>query len=266
MIVNDIYLQVCDVLLEPGGLALGVLTEAQFLEYFADTATEFTQQSTLVKKWVNLPISIGVSEYTAPDSVQNVEEALLSSRYLHEETAYDLDKMFLDWKASSSSAPSLWHQDRLGLQRIEIVPDPLVAGYTIAVSADFYGTLSATSGGVDFLVTVSAPFYGTVAGYSGPIYLEPLGPVLGTIGAIETSTGNLNLVASVKPLKNGYQLGDLIEIVPDSFTQYLKWGVLAKVFSADMESKDTLRARYCQARWEEGIGLARAISTEAMED
>lgn len=52
-------------------------------------------------------------------------------------------------------------------------------------------------------------------------------------------------------------------IVPDIFWPYLKYGVLAKVWSKDGETKDPRRAAYCEKRFARGvaygIGLARAI-------
>jgi hypothetical protein len=46
-------------------------------------------------------------------------------------------------------------------------------------------------------------------------------------------------------------------VVPDIFTMYLKYGVLARAFSKDGEQRDDLRAKFCQKRFDFGVMLAR---------
>lgn len=62
-------------------------------------------------------------------------------------------------------------------------------------------------------------------------------------------------------------------ITPDIFTMYLKYGVLARVFSKDGEQRDDLRAKFCAKRFEFGVMLARmflfaseTLATEMEED
>lgn len=49
--------------------------------------------------------------------------------------------------------------------------------------------------------------------------------------------------------------------VPDDWTPYIFWGVLAQMFGKSGEASDPQRAAYCQARYEEGIELARLLSS-----
>jgi hypothetical protein len=46
-------------------------------------------------------------------------------------------------------------------------------------------------------------------------------------------------------------------VLPDIFTMYLKYGVLARAFSKDGEQRDDLRAKFCQKRVDFGVMLAR---------
>jgi hypothetical protein len=44
------------------------------------------------------------------------------------------------------------------------------------------------------------------------------------------------------------------------------YGMLAEVFRQDGELKDTMRANYCDARYQEGVNIAKAIiDSEVME-
>jgi hypothetical protein len=45
--------------------------------------------------------------------------------------------------------------------------------------------------------------------------------------------------------------------IPDEWTVYIKWGVLADMLSKEGEANDPQRAAYCNKRWSEGVSLAR---------
>lgn len=47
--------------------------------------------------------------------------------------------------------------------------------------------------------------------------------------------------------------------VPDDFSQYVMWGALADLLSADGQARDFTRAAYCTQRYAEGVALAGAF-------
>ena len=47
--------------------------------------------------------------------------------------------------------------------------------------------------------------------------------------------------------------------VPDDFTWGVKWGALADLLSQDGQARDTVRAQYCEQRYQECVQLARAF-------
>lgn len=49
--------------------------------------------------------------------------------------------------------------------------------------------------------------------------------------------------------------------IPDDFTWVVKFGALAELLNADGPAKDPRRAAYCQARWQEGIAMARVAES-----
>lgn len=267
MTINDLYSQVCTVLLEdlPTGLTTGVLTQAQFLDYAADVIYEFVQKAGLVKRPVSLPVVAGTSTYAEPDFLMQVQEALYNERYIHRETGLSEDFLVYNWRGKSGS-PSAWHEDRLAVKNIELLPNPSLAGNTVGTSAALFGTISSTASATDFNIVATTALFGVIASYTGPVYLSTPVAAFGTIANMVPSTANLTMLGTIKPLQKSFALTDLIEIVPDSFFPYLKYGVLAKVFSMDGEVKDVLRARYCNARFQEGINIAQAVSQELLED
>ena len=49
--------------------------------------------------------------------------------------------------------------------------------------------------------------------------------------------------------------------VPDDFAWVVKWGAMADLLGRQGESIDAQRAQYCEARWDEGIAIARQFTS-----
>lgn len=265
MTVNDVYSDVCAVLLEDDGLTLGLLTEADFLSVFTNVIQDWCQATGLVKVIANVAAVASTGEYTVPDYEMQVQEVFFNEKYIHRESANALDHLRRNWKAETAAAPQDWHEDRLPSKGVRLRPIPNADGYTVATFTPLYGTISAMSGGVNIRLLCPTGLYGTISSYTSAVYVEAAGPLFGTIASLTPTTKNLKLIGTAKPFLKTWALTDYIECVPTSFLHYLKYGVLAAVFSSDSELKDPLRARYCQARWEEGVGLASAVSQEGLE-
>lgn len=264
MKVQDIYDDVCNALLEPNGLVLGMVTEDDFLRFYGEVYQDFLQGAGIIKKLANVVTVSGTSIYEKPEYAMEAEEAAYDRNYLHREDAFTLDALSASWK-NQSGPPRRWHEDRLEVRHFEIQPVPARSGYSVTMAASLYGTISAKSLPVDFDVSVSAPLYGVIGGFSGPIYLEAGAWGLGTIADLVPDSLNVTLTATVKPLGIAWTLNDFIEAIPNSFAIYLKWGVLQTIFSMDGETKDEQRAAYCSARFQEGINLSQAISQAVLE-
>lgn len=262
--VNDVYLDCAAVLLEPNGLITGVYTEEQFLLDFREVLWDFLQRAGLVKALLNQVVTSGTATVTVPDYAMNVEQALFSGRFLHYATALEMDNLIPKWR-SESGTPKRWHDDRLPVKTIGLQPTPSASGDYVTFSAPMYGMISSTSLPVTLDLAYSASLRGTMAGFSGAPFVETIVPLYGTVGAMVPSAGNVTLLAPIKPIRRDYLLTDAIEVLPDSFLPYLKYGVLAYVFGRDGETRDKLREQYCQARFSEGTNIAQAISLEALE-
>ncbi len=271
--VNDIYTQICDTLLEPllstlpnTGLQTGMLTVQQFLDFFSDTFRDFAQQSGLIKKLFIIPVVANTNVYQEYDQQMEVEDVFYNERYLSPTDLYNLDALFVNWR-TAIGPPQTWNEDRVNVKNIQIVPNPQITGFTVGTTSNFFGTLSAVADPLDFNITTSANFFGTISSYTGPAYIDPIAGMYGTISVIVPSAGNLMMSSTAIPTyTKTYALTDIIQGIPDSFTVYLKYGVLERVFKMDGEMKDSLRERYCKARFQEGVSLARAIMQQVDEE
>lgn len=264
--VQQIYDRVSETLLEPNGLVLELYTEEQFLLDMWQVVGDFMQRTGLMRFLINLRCVAANTSIGYPDYAFDVQEVLYDDRYLRRESGTSLDNLQRNWRNETSSRPERWHEDRLPIKTIQVQPTPTITGGTVMTSADFYGTLSSTAGASTFEFQTTAPFYGTIASYTSPIYVEVPGRLLGTISALVSSSMNTTLLSTLRPMVNSFELADTIDFLPESFVGYLTYGVLAKVFARDGETRDAAREKYCTARFDEGIMLATAISDESEQE
>jgi len=243
-----------------------VYTDAQFLLDVWQVVGDFMQRTGLLRFLVNLNVTAGTSSIGYPDYAMDVQEVLYDDRYLRRESGTSLDNLQWQWKNTTSSRPERWHEDRLPVKTVQIQPKPTITGGVVLASTPFYGTISSTSGAATIEFTAATPLYGAIASYSSSVYVEVPGRMLGTIGGMVSSAMNATLLSTLRPMVNSFALTDTIDFLPDSFLGYIAYGVLAKVFSRDGETRDQAREQYCTARFEEGISLATVISDESQQE
>lgn len=109
--------------------------------------------------------------------------------------------------------------------------------------------------------------FGTVCGFNGNPYAEASNPGFGIICDMVPSTANLSMIGTALPFNiANLSINDWIELVPDGLTQYLKYGILARMFSSDAETRDDQKSQYCQSRYMEGVSILSAIMNEDVEE
>lgn len=98
----------------------------------------------------------------------------------------------------------------------------------------------------------------TANAQSPEVYMEDHLPSL-TIAVEPTPTdaGEMEMIA----ITQGTQVdgSGILLSVPDDFTPYLAWGVRADMLAGEFEGNDPVRAAHCEARFTEGIELARIL-------
>lgn len=121
--VQQIYDRVCDVMLEPGGFQLGIVTEQQFLDLFAVVILDLEQRAPLDKKIFTEMISAGYTEYVVPEDIMVPELCFVAGRLIEKVTEAELASMQFEWRRQWGP-PKQWHEDNLDVKRVQIFPRP----------------------------------------------------------------------------------------------------------------------------------------------
>lgn len=269
MILNELYLQVTEVLLEPGGFQTQIWTVQSFLDAYRDVVVDFLQRTGMYKKITCVVQEFGIGQYTFQDFCAEIQHMFSDEKALFRGDVDDLDAAMHDW-IGQVRTPQQWRDDQLPMKTAEVYPAPAINGneFTTPNPNGYLGTLSKVIGGdVDIVAQTSPvviPFLGTISRNDGTMYLESAGPFLGTIANIIETKTNIAAVATATLFNQPVTLNSTIELVHDSFVPFLKAGILAKLKSCDSEGKDDLGAKFCAELYENGIELGKAIMEEAM--
>lgn len=302
--VQDCYQTVCWVLLEDTGLALGIVTQANFLTLFADVLLDFVNRTGLVWEIFTQQLNFNQSPYLFPPQINEVKEAFVGGVQLDHTSLPDLDAWLYNWRAFMD-IPQYWHEDGLPPKTIELAANPNYTGAGYLMPVDItaqppygvFGVFNAappivSSGTVDTSGTAvtwtSGDIFNTGWGAYYPVLniviagvIWPISAVAGTTGltlAISAGTqsgaaysvtvpqdGNLTVVGTKGLVTNVFALDDVIPVVPDSFCPALAYGILARIFSQDGEAKDLQRAQYAQARYSEYANAGAAVAGQVLE-
>lgn len=267
--VCDVYSEIVDVLLEPEGPTTGVITREQIIEYILNAASDFLQETGLILKLCNIQSLAFIGVYEQPDNLLMADLAMYNDSSLETYDKFQLDNADNNWRNVKPGKPMGFVQDEIEVKQIEFFPKPQFTGRKVEESTGlgFYGTLSSVEDGPDFSIEFTEPFYGVISGtFQSQAYLEGMGACVGTISSMCGSGRNFTLIGATMPQSDipVDQYHQIIEGIPYSFVQYIKYGALARIFSTDGELKDIQRAKYCDARFTEGKNIARVIMQESV--
>jgi hypothetical protein len=263
-----IYQQCAKILLEDGGFQLGLITDDQFWRYAAEVEVDFMSKTGLRWKIFNVPLNFGIPAYSYPEQVCEIQSAVGAENYLFETSDFFLSNTNREWQTEMGT-PEAYREDAIALQRIQVTPTPNVEGNQVITFAGQpgYGIISVVSNPNDFniLADPATPGLGVINGFNGNPYLDSTNFGYGVLASMVPSTGNLELFATALPYNvTGIGPDSYIESMPDSLTPYLKYGILAKIFSADSELKDEAKANYCEARYTEGCNFVGAVMSQIL--
>ena len=270
--VAEIYQDVVNVLLEPAGFqTLGIMSLTDFTNLLKDVMEDFLVRTGSIKKLVNIPSQFGVSTYPEPDNIMEVQAVHFDNAYVYESSGWFQDYANSQWQ-SDQGFPERWREDELPPKSIELGPTPVTTGRQVTPTPPNpgYGQIAAVSNTNDFgLLGPAAGGYGVINGFSGILpggvtsaYANAINPGYGTVAIMCASNTNLQLVATVQPTSYPQTLYDYIAFVPDSFTPYLKYGVLEKIFTGDGEYKDNSRAAFCRQVYTQGVNMTASLMQE----
>ena len=238
--VNDLYVQCCLDWNEDGGLVLGIVTVAQFIDICNEVTLDFLTQTGIIRRIYTVTVEAGVSQYTLPDDLMRADDCFIAGRYLEQTTVQSLNNNQRNWRRELG-LPKAWHGDMLPIKTIEIAPIPSYNGDYIPgpnepnpphAAYDQFWASAVPSGG-------------------GPAVVES--------PAVHR---DLTIVGPRKPTLVA-ALTDPIPLLPDDIAlSYLGWGILERVYGSDCELKSELGQQYAKSMYDEGVNLMRAISGE----
>ncbi len=266
MIVRDIYDRVTSDLLERGGFRLGIVTDAEFLSHYSDTANDFLQQSQIARHITCQPLQYGIDRYDLPGWMNTGDDLLIDEATIRGSSESDIADFNQRWRNQLGPVRA-WGQDKMRMSTVRLFPAPAKDGpqVTMAGASVLQGVIGSVVDG-DISVTATAAMLGTIGGESGSVAIMFAGPMLGIIGDIRSSKGNIAVLGKASLFEREVTLDSPIELLLDTFAVYLIYGILAKIFGTDGETKDELRRDYCRARYDEGVMLAQAIMNEDMQE
>lgn len=283
------------------GLSLGVVSEQDFFNLLSDVLQDFILRTGLVYSIFTQQLNAFVPTYQNPNDMNEVKVAFVGGQYIDHLAMFDLDDWQYQWEASSGT-PEYWVLDGQPPKTLQVAPNPNYSGasyvmpvgpnvttpvgiygqFNGATPGQYTGTLvvSGTNGtwlsGNNFDVNWSVNYYPppnmTINGIAYPLasVTSPTALVFTVAPSVGVYTwtvnisqdGNLTLIGPTGLDAVTFTLNQVIPVVPDSLTPALSYGVLARIFSADSETKDLQRAYYCQARYEEFCRIGSSISGE----
>jgi hypothetical protein len=263
-LVNDIYIDVCDILLEPSGLSLGLLTEPQFLQYLRGTLDDFLGRTGLVKAIAVMPQEYGQPQVTLPDWISQPDAAFSDGVAIRRDFEGDISSIDRNWQ-SKIGPPRSWRQDKQYPNQVSLFPAPAVVSPLSPNSPPpgQYGAVIAWA--PEQSLTAIQAFIGTMIQTNGTAAFTSPGVFFGSTPINQFSRGNVCAIGPVGLLSENISLNSPIEALTDDWTYFLKYGVLEKIWLSDSELKDVQRARYAHARYEEGIMLAAAVMGEEID-
>lgn len=262
---RSVYIDVCNVVLEaPTGLSLQLLTEAQFLTLAGETLADLASRTGIVRKIFNTVVGFGQSTYPLDDNLADLQACIAQGTHIFEDSDFMLSNHNDEW-STWMDRPQSYKQDDIEPRSVLLEPIPNIQGNQVVVDSGSgaYGTIAVVTQPNDFNVEPSyltPAGYGTIAAAEGNPYLETVNPGYGLLAAMVPSTRNLSKLGAALPNNiANLTLASYIEIVPDSMVHYLKYGILAKVFSSDNELRDEQKSAYCSSRYEECVRLIGAM-------
>lgn len=266
--VRSVYLDVCDTLLEPGGLTGDTVTDTDFLRLLNDAIRNIFQASSCILRINNIIESMDTRVYTHPYYINQVICALSDESNIQQGSGNYWDNSDYRWQQAGPGTPQEWRTDQLPEDQIEIRPAPAWNGYQVEIPGGFYGTFSESDSAATFDISydpASSGMYGTIGATDlGSVYVEFSSPMYGIPADIVESTLNITEIATYTMDFEITSLDDYIPDLPNSFQPYVKFSVLSGIFAMDGEVKNENLTKYYKQRTNELFGILRSVSGEIL--
>lgn len=269
--VRSLYSQVCDSLLEPGGLTGETVTDEQFLQILNQCLSEFLQLGPYVKPLIN-PTELGVRIYESPGPATVIKNLAVDETGITMNSGFYWDQSDASWQNNGPGTPQEFRQDQLDNQQFEVRPSPAWNGWQLETSGiGLYGQISTTSNlASDFNIEAderqSQGLLGTISECDyGNVYADPATIFFGVVSGMEVSDLNITQFSILDQTQPIESLGEYIQDISDLFVPYLRLNIMRQIANTNSESKSTNASKYLSARCEEGVAIIKSITDEKQD-
>lgn len=266
--VSRVYVDVCNALLEPGGLTGETIPISIFFDILNDSIRDLFECSACYRKIFNIVSQEGVRVYRHDYFINQPMTVTMDENTIFQGSGNYWDASDYRWQQLGPGIPQEWRTDELEEDQIEVRPAPAWDGYQVSIPSGFYGTFSQTSNPITFDISVDPAvtgFYGTTSSAEyGSVYVEFAAPMFGVPASIVESTLNITEFPSYTQFSDVQSLNDYIPDFPLSFTPYVVFATLSRIRAMDGELKDTNLSNYYKKRVDELVQLLRSISLDVL--
>lgn len=263
--VTDVYNQVCDSILEPGGLTGETLTLTSFYSFLNDALRDILEASLCFVKLNSYQAISSGTVYNHQPYINQTVQLLVDEVSIPRNSGHYWDMDNYRWPQGLAGNPEQWRDDELLEDQIEVKPAPSWFGYTPTWNTPAYGTLSTTTSPVTFDIYYEEFMRGTIGDTSqGSTYVEFESPMLGVVSTINESTLNITEISTYTPEIDIAALNLYIMDLPLSFQPYVRFGILARAHAMDGELKNEGLVKYYKARVQEIFSLLRTVTGEIL--
>lgn len=243
----------------------GFWSPEEIYEYINVVTKDFVLRAQMIKVVLPVQAVAGQRLYSDPEFTMDVDRITFAANPLYQTNRYLLDRENPKWK-TLPGIPKQFHIDQLPTKTFETDRAPtsgmVGTGYSATLpSAGHGGTLRSMSGSFGYAATLPAAGRGGVLRYAlGTVsYNATLVPVRrgGLLRQMFNGATNFEMIATVLTTDVSSDTDELP--TPDFCKLYIKMGVLKKMLEKQGEGQDLVRAKYCGARYDNGIALFRRL-------
>lgn len=260
--IRELYNSVCEIMLEPGGFHLGILTDAEFLGYYKSTMEDFLGRTGMIKGIIFLQQFAGVSQYEMPSWICDPIYMFSDGAQLRSDFEGSIAQEDRYWQ-SKIGQPRSWRADKLPDSFFSVYPAPAInTPFTPVTGTN--GVIAAWVPGGD--LSQNQAFIGTMVQASQVGTFTTPGDFFGTGQPLTlASRGDLAAIGTLMLFTEDVDLDDPIEHLDDDWLPIIKFGILQRIFMTDGETRDMLRERWAWSRYEEGVALGQALMEQVID-
>lgn len=231
----------------------GLWTVPELIEYINSACKAFILDTQIEKVMEPIAAVAGQRQYADPVDTMQIDRITFSNQALYRTKRIMLDRSNYKWR-TLAGIPKQYHQDQLPIKNFEVDRAPAAnmtgSGYSVTGST---GVLRHMSGALTYVASLPANGAGILRYTVGQIAYNANYPAIGLLRQMLTGLTNFTVIATNLPADVAGP-ADILD-VPDFAVPYVQFWVLRIMLGKEGEGQDVARAKYCGARYDNGVNL-----------